>query len=149
MDTWHWLLVGLVVIGLVPAIWLLDRLGLWLEDRGWLYYRRKQRTSSSLGVWVALQQFIEPGVKHVVEVGDVYQAEDDEVERKDRLLAHLLASLDAVPVQPDVLRHYLTLARDAGLDWQGLYQEAVRLQRTSRPERADRIPPPEEVAPQG
>ena len=29
----------LLTIGIV--IFLLDRLGLWLEDRGWIYYRKK------------------------------------------------------------------------------------------------------------
>jgi hypothetical protein len=42
-----------VAIGLVAAFVSLDRLCLWLEDRGWLYYRRKKPTSSPMSAWVA------------------------------------------------------------------------------------------------
>ena len=147
MNVWHWLIVGLAGLGLIPAIWLLDRLGLWLEDRGWLYYRKKKPTTSSMSAWVGLQQFIEPGVKHVVQMGQERRVGDDEAGRKERLLANVLASLEAMPLNCEEIRTYLTLAKREGLDWKELYEEAVQIQASARPERADLIPTTDDVAP--
>jgi hypothetical protein len=147
MNTWHWLTIGLVGIGLIPALWLLDRLGLWLEDRGWLYYRRKKPSSSAMSAWVAMQQFIEPGVNHVVQIGEENRSEDDEAARNEKVLANLLASLDATPVNCEEIRAYLAVAKRASLDWKKVYDEAVKLQRSARPDRADHIPQIEDVAP--
>jgi hypothetical protein len=147
MNAWHWLILGLVGIGLLPALWLLDRLGLWLEDRGWLYYRKKKPTSSPMSAWVGMQQFIEPGVKHVVQMGQERRIEDDEAGRKERLLTNLLASLAAIPLNREEIRTYLTLAKLEGLDWKELYEAAVQIQASARPERADLIPTTDDVAP--
>jgi hypothetical protein len=147
MNGWHWFIIGLVGIGLIPTLWLLDRLGLWLEDRGWLYYRRKKPSSSPMSAWVALQQFIEPGVKHVVQVGEQHRREDDDAVAGERILANVLASLDATTVNTEEIRAYLAIAKRAGLDWKKLYDEAVKVQRSARPDRAEHIPPIENVAP--
>jgi hypothetical protein len=141
ISTFQWFIVGLGAIGLVAACWLLDRLGLWLEDRGWLYYRRKKPSSSPLSSLVALQQLIEPGVQHVVGVGRQRRAEDDNGEAPHRLLACLRDSLNATPVNPEAVRLYLTQAQREGLDWQELYAEAVR----GLPEHL--VPPLTDVAP--
>jgi hypothetical protein len=147
MNAWHWMIVGLAGIGLLPALWLLDRLGLWLEDRGWLYYRKIKPTTSAMSAWVGLQQFIEPGVKHVVQMGQERRSEDDEAGRKERLLANVLASLDAIPLNREEIRTYLTLAKREGIDWKALYQEAAKIQGSARPEQADLIPTRDDVAP--
>jgi hypothetical protein len=147
MNAWQWLISGLVGIGLVPALWLLDRLGLWLEDRGWLYYRKKKPTSSSTSAWIGMQQFIEPGVKHVVQIGQDRRSEEDETARKERILANLLASLDAMPANRAAIRFELIQANREGLDWRMLYEEAVKIQRSTRPERGNLIPPVDDVAP--
>jgi len=92
--TWsHLLLGGSILAGVAVAVCLLDRLGLWLEYRGWLYYRRKKPSTSPLGMWVAMQQFMEPGFKHVREVGQ--EPKDDEGVSGQRLLSGLLACLEA------------------------------------------------------
>ena len=86
--TWsHLLLGGSILAGVAVAVGLLDRLGLWL------YYRRKKPSSSPLGMWVAMQQFMEPGFKHVREVGQ--EPKDDEGVSGQRLLSGLLACLEA------------------------------------------------------
>jgi hypothetical protein len=144
MSIWQWLIVGLLGLAIVPALWLLDRLGLWLEQRGWLYYRKKKPSSSPMSAWVALQQAIEPSVRQVVQIGEERKSEQ---ERKQKLLANLLAALDAQLVNLDEIRLYLTQAKQAGLDWKALYQEAVRVQQTMDPERASRIPSAQDVAP--
>jgi hypothetical protein len=46
----------------------LDRVGLWMEDRGWLYYRRVKPSSTNLGsAFLELQSLLEPSKKHVLE----------------------------------------------------------------------------------
>jgi hypothetical protein len=146
MTGWHVLLGGLGVLGVAAALYGLDRLGLWLEDRGWLYYRRKKPGSSPVSMFVALQQFIEPGVKHVREVGQERHAEDEEA-RKERLLAGLIACLQAAAIDPGDVRRQLAAIRQAGWDYEQFYAEAVRVLAATRPERAALIPPLHEVAP--
>jgi hypothetical protein len=143
MDGWHWLIGGITVLVLVVGLWGLHRLCLWLEDRGWLYYLRKKPSSSAGSSFVVLQQFIEPGVQHLIQV----EQERRSVVDREWLLANLLACFDAETLNPEEIRHYLTLARQTGLDWQELYQEAVRVQEAVRPALAARLPRPESVAP--
>lgn len=45
------LLVGVVVAGLVA----LDRLLLWAEARGWIYWRRKKRVGGQVGAAIAAE----------------------------------------------------------------------------------------------
>jgi hypothetical protein len=45
------LLVGVVVAGLVA----LDRLLLWAEARGWIYWRRKKRVGGQVGASIAAE----------------------------------------------------------------------------------------------
>ena len=45
------------------------RLGLWLERRGWLYYRDRKRGRGARS-FVALQEFLEPPTRHVFHVED-------------------------------------------------------------------------------
>jgi hypothetical protein len=146
MTAWHILFGGLALLLVAAALYSLDRLGLWLEERGWLYYRRKKPSSSPHSMWVAMQQFLEPGVKHVREVGQEPKEEDREAGRQ-RLASGLLACLEADPVKPEQVRLYLAAARNAGWDYELLYAEAVRRHLSARPERAARMPPPEDVMP--
>ena len=144
--TWsHLLLGGLALTGVAAAVYLLDRLGLWLEDRGWLYYRRKKPGSSPLSMWVAMQQFMEPGFQHVREVGQ--ERKDEEEASPQRLLSGLLACLEATPVNLEQVRVYLASARNAGWDCERFYAEAVRAHLKGRPERAAHMPPFEDVRP--
>jgi hypothetical protein len=63
------------------------------------------------------------------------------------LVASLRATLGADPVNLEEVRSYLALAKRGGLDWQRLYQEAVREQVLTRPNSAGLLPPVEAVAP--
>jgi hypothetical protein len=146
MGGWHLLVVGLAALAVVAALYGLDRLGLWLEDRGWLYYRWKRPTSSPASCWVAMQRFLEPGVKHVAQVGQERHGEDADAS-KERLMAVLLACLDATPVNTDEVRLCLAAARRQGLDWRGLYEEAVGVQQSARPDMVSSLPSPDDVAP--
>jgi hypothetical protein len=130
-----------LAIGAVAALFGLDRLGLWLEDRGWLYYRRKKPTSSPMTAFVAMQQVIEPGVTHVVEVRHHQRSERETAVSKERLLALLVEILRSSPVNVEAIRLYLTSSKEMGLDWRALYEEASNAVGTSH------LPPLDDVAP--
>jgi hypothetical protein len=147
MSAWHWLAGALALLGLLTALYWLDRLGLWLEARGWLYYRYKKAGSSPASALVAFHQLIEPGVRHVREVRDERPAEGDEEAIRRWLAAGLRAALGAAPVNVEEVRFYLALARRSGLDWERLYEEAVREQVLARLDSAGLLPPVEAVAP--
>jgi MOSC domain-containing protein YiiM len=61
-----WLVV--LVLGTVAAF-LLDRLALWMEGRGWIYWRRtKTHTGASLGgAFLEVQALIDPSTRHAIE----------------------------------------------------------------------------------
>jgi hypothetical protein len=141
ISTWQWILVGIGVLALLPVVWLLDRLGLWLEERGWLFYRKRKPSSSPLSSLVALQQFIEPGVQHVVQAGRQRRVDDEQGAAHDRLLNCIQAILVEPTPNPEAIRLYLAQAHKEGLDWQALYAEAIR----GLPE--DAAPAPEKVSP--
>jgi hypothetical protein len=126
----------------VPALWLMDRLGLWLEDRGWLFYCRKKPSSSPLSSLVSIQQIIEPGVRHLVRANTERRAEDESGSAWGRLLECVRASLIAPPVNPEVVRVYLAQAKRDGLNWRELYAQAGR----GLP--PDRVPALADVAPE-
>jgi hypothetical protein len=147
MSALHWLAGVLALVDLLTALYWLDRLCLWLEARGWLYYRHKKPESSPASAWVAMQQFIEPGVKHVREVREERQVEGDEEASRRWLVASLRAALGADPINLEEVRSLLALAKRGGLDWERLYEEAVREVVLGRPESAGHLPPVEAVAP--
>lgn len=66
-------------MGAVPALYALHRLGLWMEARGWIYYRRKRGGSGSLGAaFLEVQSMLEPSKKHVLEISRKDESEDDD-----------------------------------------------------------------------
>jgi hypothetical protein len=96
MDGIQWLIWSLFAIGTVAVLVSLHCLCLWLEDRGWLYYLHKKPSSSTMSSWVVMQQFIEPGVKHVVEVKQENRIENEEAS-KERILPMLVETLRSYP----------------------------------------------------
>jgi hypothetical protein len=64
-DSFRWLIL---VAGIVLILFALDRVAVWMESRGWLYYRRVKPSSSNLGnAFLELQSLLEPGKRHVIE----------------------------------------------------------------------------------
>lgn len=52
----------------VVALWLLDRAALWAEDRGWIYWRKRQPDRATSGnAMLEVQALLEPQKVHVVE----------------------------------------------------------------------------------
>jgi hypothetical protein len=70
---------------LAVAIWIVDRILLWCELRGWMTYRRTPRVRHAFGNAVlGLDALLQPGRRHVIELkqdGEVYREEDDEAAR--------------------------------------------------------------------
>jgi hypothetical protein len=67
METWTLLRWAVSIAAGVAVLYGLHRLGLWMEDRGLIYYlRKKPRGGGSLGSFVALQKVIEPRAEHVL-----------------------------------------------------------------------------------
>jgi hypothetical protein len=56
------------IVGIAATLYGLHRLALWMERRGWLYYKHTRGSSSSLGnAFLHVQSIIEPGKRHVLE----------------------------------------------------------------------------------
>ena len=52
----------------VLSIYAVHRLLVWMERRGWIYYRRRRGTSAALGnALLNVQSFYQPSVKEVLE----------------------------------------------------------------------------------
>ena len=61
--------VALALLGLIAAAFLLDRLGLWMEKRGWIYWRKKKQDTGGgggamAGMLTGFQKIIEPQIEH-------------------------------------------------------------------------------------
>lgn len=65
---------------IVAAAYGLHQLGLWLEERGYVYYWHKQSTASASRMWTPLQEIVEPQVTHVVEATEHHRADADDRE---------------------------------------------------------------------
>ena len=73
----------MTTLALLPAVALLlvalDRLALWMEGRGWLYYRRRKASASALGnAFLEVQALVEPGQRLVLEARREDRVEDHE-----------------------------------------------------------------------
>jgi len=79
MSVWYVLLSVLMIFVGLAVFYLIHRLGLWLEERGWLHYKNKKPDSSGGGCFIALQQVLEPPIKHVRHVKEEnrHQVEKD------------------------------------------------------------------------
>lgn len=61
------ILLWIAAAGIV--LFLLDRLLLKMEERGWIYYRKKKPSRSSLGsAFLEIQSFLEPSKKEIAEI---------------------------------------------------------------------------------
>ena len=64
------LLVGCAILVVGIALYLLDRLLLWMERRGWVYWRKTTRsTGPGMGnALLEIQSLVEPSARHVLEI---------------------------------------------------------------------------------
>lgn len=80
--------VGLMIIAALVAIavtlFCLDRLALWMERKGWIYYRNLDPKVTMRGVLGGIDQFVHPEVRHVEEEKSQRKAESDQSSPSDR-----------------------------------------------------------------
>lgn len=63
----------------VAALFLIDRVALWAEERGWIYWRRKRAKTGALGsALMEMNTFTNPSAQHVVEAKDAKKLEERE-----------------------------------------------------------------------
>jgi hypothetical protein len=61
------------------ALFLLDRLLLWVESRGWLYYRRtRPRGGASLYHFLDIHKIYNPEIQEVIEIKYGEEQQEDE-----------------------------------------------------------------------
>jgi hypothetical protein len=59
----------LIFCSTILAIYFFDKVCLWLEEKGWLYYRNKKAESGIIGnALLELHALLNPGTRHVIEV---------------------------------------------------------------------------------
>jgi hypothetical protein len=65
MSGWH--LMGWIAAatGAAGALFGMDCLFLWMERRGWIYWRRKRGSGGCARMLTGLQEFVEPQVQHI------------------------------------------------------------------------------------
>lgn len=74
-------LIGLAVVALFAAGYALHHLALWMEDRGWIFYRTKgMAQGSAASAAMEIASMLEPEVGHVIEEirSEQLRAEQDE-----------------------------------------------------------------------
>ncbi len=59
----------LVVFSILAAGTLLHFLFLWMEGKGWIYYKRNKPSRTALGnAFLEVQSILEPGKRHLAEI---------------------------------------------------------------------------------
>ena len=91
--------VVLVLVLVCGALYLLHRLALWAEDRGWIYYQRRKPSRTALGnAFLEVQAIVEPGKRLLLEARQEQACEEDE---------------SGEPPEPTCVRAETTEAEDA------------------------------------
>lgn len=67
----------LIAAAAAAGLYALHRLAIYLEDWGYIYYRRKRPTSGGSPVYCLFQEMIQPQIRHVIEVEEQRQIDSD------------------------------------------------------------------------
>jgi hypothetical protein len=72
------------IIGIAIALYALHRLFIWMEGKGWIYYR-KRRASAAEGI-LGVASIVDPAARHALEARQelVIENEDDGDDDDDR-----------------------------------------------------------------
>lgn len=66
-------------VALVVGLLGLHRLALWMESRGWIFYRKTRASSGALGsAFLEIQSIAQPEKKYVLEMRQDQRAERDD-----------------------------------------------------------------------
>ena len=73
------LAAALWIGGVVVTLLVIDRLALWAEARGWIYWRRKKAQTGALGsALMEMNVITNPSAQHVIEAKDAKKLEERE-----------------------------------------------------------------------
>lgn len=76
MEIMKW---AAIIVGIVVGLWLIDRMFLAFEDRGWIYWRKKKASAGTVGnALLELQSIMEPSKKEIVKQMHYKKLEIDE-----------------------------------------------------------------------
>lgn len=68
-----------IIAAIVVVLLILDRLALWMESRGWIYWRRSKGSGGGSGPsLLELNIMGDPGARHIHEARDVGRIGDEE-----------------------------------------------------------------------
>ena len=75
IDLFWWL--GILVL-FAGILFLIDRLLLWMEGRGWIYWRKtKAGPGTARHAWLNLQSMVEPSKEYIIEMEEAEHEEED------------------------------------------------------------------------
>ena len=73
------LAAALWIGGVVVTLFMIDRLALWAEERGWIYWRRKKaQTGAMSSMLMEINVITNPSAQHVIEAKDAKKLEERE-----------------------------------------------------------------------
>ena len=73
------LAAALWIGGVVVTLFMIDRLALWAEERGWIYWRRKKAQTGALGsALMEMNVITNPSAQHVIEAKGAKKLEERE-----------------------------------------------------------------------
>lgn len=68
-----------IILAVLVALFLVDRLALWMERRGWIYWRRSKASPRALGnAFLQVQSLLEADKQALLEVRQDEHAEEGE-----------------------------------------------------------------------
>ena len=84
MNSALWII--LIVVGSALLLWLLHRLLIWMEKRGWIYYRKRnlEGRGSVRSIFSGFEEFVHPEIRHVQEDRDRRAAESKPTDPSER-----------------------------------------------------------------
>jgi len=77
-----WLILVGTPLAFLGALFVIDRLGLWAERHGWIYWRKARPKTMGRAVLGSMQEFVEPEVRHVIEAQEQDRVTIDTKDRK-------------------------------------------------------------------
>jgi hypothetical protein len=79
-----WLSICLVIIAVTAGLAALDQLALWMERRGWIYWRKVKPKGGGIAAGLtAFHELVEPQVRQVIEERQEHQTCEHERHQKE------------------------------------------------------------------
>lgn len=72
--------LAVIAVAIISGSVLLHLLALWMERKGWIYYKHNKPSRSSLeNAFLEVQSILEPNKKHIIEIKKEQKKEDKEI----------------------------------------------------------------------